>query len=123
MMMKGAKTWDEMLAEMPADLQERIHEGARKIVRENRLARIRETAMKTQSEVKGMTQDGVSRLENRKDWLVSSLNTYVRGMGGTLKIVAELPGVGTVELPVTSRGTLAKSPSGVKAPPRRRRVS
>ena len=124
-MMKGAKTWDEMLAEMPEDDQREIRKGAAEIIRENRLARIRETAMRKQSEVEGMTQDAVSRLENRKDWLVSSLNTYIRGMGGRLKIVAELPGLGTVELPITARGRLAAktAASRAKAASRKRKAS
>lgn len=120
-MMKGARTLDEIMAEMPAERRERIYAGAQRIIQENRLARIREVMMKKQSEVEGMTQDAVSRLENRKDWLVSSLNTYVRGMGGTLKIVAELPGVGSIELPVSARGRLkAPAHEEVAARPARR---
>ncbi len=120
MRVKGV-LWEEILAEMPVEDQQEIGRRSAELHKEYRLSQIREMAMKKQSEVEGMTQDGVSRLERRKDWLVSSLNTYVRGMGGTLKIVAELPGVGTVELPVSARGRLkAGGAEKPKAAPQRR---
>ena len=62
-----------------------------------------------------MTQAGVSRLEGRKDWLVSSLNTYVRGLGGTLKLVATLPDVGDVELAIGPNGKLVKQKAPAEA--------
>jgi len=34
-------------------------------------------------------QDSISRLENRSDLLLSTLQSYVEAMGGTLSIVAE----------------------------------
>lgn len=39
-----------------------------------------------------MKQDGISRLENRSDMLLSTLNKYISAMGGTLKLIAEFPG-------------------------------
>jgi hypothetical protein len=105
-MMKDAKTWDELRAELPARDRAAIEARATELKKATVLAELRETAMKKQSEVTGMTQYGVSRLESRKDWLVSSLNAYVRGMGGTLKLVANLPGVGDVELPLDAQGEL-----------------
>ncbi|WP_421760611.1 hypothetical protein [Devosia sp.] len=114
--MKGAKTWEEIRAELPQELQDKITEGAKELGKTIRLQEIRELAAKKQAEVEGMTQAGVSRLEGRKDWLVSSLNTYVRGLGGTLKLVATLPDVGDVELAIGPNGKLVKQ----KAPARRK---
>jgi hypothetical protein len=46
--------------------------------------------------------------------LLSSLNSYVRGLGGTLKIVAELPNVGQVDLQLT-RQTKVRGATGANA--------
>ena len=39
----------------------------------------------------GIGQDGVSRLEQRSDLLLSTLSNYVEAMGGKLRLVAEFP--------------------------------
>ena len=39
----------------------------------------------------GITQDGVSRLEQRSDLLLSTLRKSVEAMGGNLSLVAEFP--------------------------------
>jgi transcriptional regulator with XRE-family HTH domain len=39
----------------------------------------------------GVTQDGVSRLEKRSDFLLSTLRKTVQAMGGNLSLVAEFP--------------------------------
>lgn len=39
----------------------------------------------------GMKQDGISRLENRSDMLLSTLRKVIQGMGGDLSIVAVFP--------------------------------
>lgn len=114
--MKGV-SWEEMRAELPLEDQQYITDRANELRKALRLQEIREVAKKRQAEVEGMTQAGVSRLEGRTDWLVSSVNAYVRGLGGTLKIVANLPDVGEVELAIGANGKLAPE----KAPTRRRK--
>ena len=113
--MKGVPL-EDVMARLPKARQDKVRKRAEELISEYPLSRLRQAAMKKQSEIKGMTQDGVSRLENRQDWLVSSLNTYVEGMGGRLKIVAELPGVGAVELPVKT----ARAGSALSKPSARR---
>lgn len=44
------------------------------------------------AKVLGITQDSVSRLEQRSDLLLSTLRKTVRAMGGDVRIVAEFPG-------------------------------
>lgn len=39
----------------------------------------------------GITQDSVSRLEQRSDLLLSTLRRTIEAMGGTLSLVAEFP--------------------------------
>ncbi len=46
----------------------------------------------------GIGQEGVSRLERRDDSLVSTLRKAVEAMGGELRLIAELPDGGRVEL-------------------------
>jgi len=94
-------TWEEVLAGEPLDVQQAIAEAIAQRKKADALRDLRALAKKKQDEVEGMRQDGVSRLEKRNDMLLSSLNAYVRGLGGTLKIVAELPDVGPVELEIT----------------------
>lgn len=39
----------------------------------------------------GITQDGVSRLEQRSDLLLSTLRKTIEAMGGNLSIIAQFP--------------------------------
>jgi len=59
------------------------------------LKALRAAAGKTQTEVAAliaMTQSELSRLERRHDVRFSTLNRYVRALGGRLKITAEING-------------------------------
>ena len=38
-----------------------------------------------------ISQDGVSRIEKRSDFLLSTLRSYVEAMGGKLRLVVEFP--------------------------------
>ena len=38
-----------------------------------------------------MSQDGVSRIEKRRDFLLSTLRSYVEAMSGKLRLVVEFP--------------------------------
>lgn len=65
------------------------------IAEEMTLRDLRVALEKTQQELGTalhMKQDGISRLENRSDMLLSTLNKYISAMGGTLKLIAEFPG-------------------------------
>ena len=46
----------------------------------------------------GISQDGVSRLEQRSDLLLSTLRRTVEAMGGSLSLVARFPDRPPVEL-------------------------
>ena len=46
----------------------------------------------------GITQDGVSRLEQRSDLLLSTLRRTVEAMGGSLSLIASFPDRPPVEL-------------------------
>ncbi len=58
------------------------------------LRELRKAHHKTQTQVAktlGMSQDQISRLEQRSDLLLSTLRKFVEGMGGQLSLVAEFP--------------------------------
>ena len=105
---------DELLADESPELRAAIAKLGRELVRAETLRRLRELAQKKQDEIAGLSQQSVSRIEGRSDILLSSLNTYVRGLGGTLKLVADLPNVGPVELELTRQATV----KGAKSAPR-----
>jgi len=62
----------------------------------------------------GITQDSVSRLEQRSDLLLSTLRKTVEAMGGRLSLVAEFPDHAPVVLSGITEHETAKQP------PRRR---
>lgn len=55
------------------------------------LRRAHKLTQKRMAEVLGIGQDGVSRLEQRSDMLVSTLRNYVEAVGGKLSLVAQFP--------------------------------
>lgn len=59
----------------------------------------------------GITQDGVSRLEQRSDLLLSTLRKTVEAMGGSLSLVAEFPD----RAPVVLSGLSTEEPGTTKA--------
>jgi transcriptional regulator with XRE-family HTH domain len=75
--------------------QEKIKPRAPELVaREMSLRELRHALGKTQKTVAhtlNMGQDGVSRLENRSDLLLSTLRNYVEAVGGSLTLVVQFP--------------------------------
>ena len=68
--------------------------AAQLIAEEMTLQELRQARKLTQvlmAKALGITQDGVSRLEQRSDLLLSTLRKAVKAMGGNLSLVAEFP--------------------------------
>jgi DNA-binding transcriptional regulator YiaG len=90
-----SKTLQQKLNGLTAARRERIERRANALVAEEMtLQELRRAYKLTQAELArnlGMTQDQVSRLEQRTDILLSTLSKYVQGMGGNLSLVAEFP--------------------------------
>jgi hypothetical protein len=101
---------EELLSEESPELRAKITARGKELIKAETLRQLRSLARKKQGEIAGMKQDGVSRLERRSDMLLSSLNTYVRGLGGTLKIVADLPDIGRVDLELTRQARVKAAP-------------
>ena len=55
------------------------------------LRRARERTQVQVAKELGITQDSVSRLEQRSDLLLSTLRSYVEALGGSLSLIAEFP--------------------------------
>lgn len=62
----------------------------------------------------GISQDGISRLEQRSDLLLSTLRKTVEAMGGSLSLIARFPDRPPVELVSTANG---RPPSATRAKP------
>ena len=62
------------------------------------LRRARQLTQVTVARELGISQDGVSRLEQRSDLLLSTLRRTVEAMGGSLSLIATFPDRPPVEL-------------------------
>jgi DNA-binding XRE family transcriptional regulator len=93
---------DEVLARLPRDEREAVAARTAELVtREMSLRDLRKALGKTQlamADRLGIKQENVSRIEQRSDMLLSTLNKYLRSMGGRLRLVAEFEGRPPVEL-------------------------
>jgi DNA-directed RNA polymerase specialized sigma subunit len=94
------KSWDEVTAarrEDP-DYRSRVDAAKRSAIAEideYHLAQLRRILEFTQTDVAarmGIDQARVSRVEHTTDPKLSTLRAYVEALGGTLTIVAEIPG-------------------------------
>jgi len=83
-----AKSLNDKLSELTPARRAIIQERANQLVAEEMTLRdLRLALKKTQQdlcETLHMKQDGISRLEQRSDMLLSTLNKYVVAMGGAL---------------------------------------
>ena len=90
-----AKTLDRMIKELPLKRRAKVESRAAElIVEEMTLRDMRKARKLTQVELAeelNIGQDSVSRLEKRRDILLSTLRNVVQAMGGRLRIVAEFP--------------------------------
>ena len=93
---------DEMMAELPPERRRRIEERAAELIAEEMTLReLRKARQLTQASVArelGISQDAISRLEQRSDLFLSTLRRTVEAMGGSLSLVARFPDRPPVEL-------------------------
>ena len=89
------RTLKEVIKGLPAAQRKEIAaQAARLIGDEMTLRDLRKAHELTQARIAqalNISQDGVSRLEKRSDFLLSTLRSYVEAMGGRLRLVAEFP--------------------------------
>jgi DNA-binding transcriptional regulator YiaG len=90
-----AKSLDAIIASLPRKRREKIAaRGKALIAQELTLRALRQALGQTQAKLAadlGVGQDTVSRYEQRTDMLLSTLQLYVKAMGGKLSLIAEFP--------------------------------
>jgi DNA-binding XRE family transcriptional regulator len=106
-------TLDEILSEMSAERRARIDQLVDEMREEMNLREVRRLRKLTQTRLSKklkIGQEGVSRIEKRSDLYISTLRSYVEGVGGKLKLVVELPNRAPVILAGLGENTAAKKP-------------
>ena len=103
-----SKTVDKMIVKMPKK-HERIKKRAKELFAEDMgLQALRKALKLTQKNLAkklSIGQEGVSRLEQRSDLMLSTLRNHSEAMGGKLRITAEFPNHTPVNLSGFSKPT------------------
>ena len=93
---------NDVIAGLDPARRRKVEERAAGLIAEEMTLReLRKARQLTQASVAaelGITQDGVSRLEQRSDLLLSTLRKAIEAMGGSLSLVARFPDRPPVEL-------------------------
>lgn len=93
---------DDMLSRLPEDRRRKVEARTAELIAEEMSLRdLRKALGKTQVAVAkklGMKQENVSRIEQRADVLLSTLDSYLKALGGRLRLVAEFKGRAPVTL-------------------------
>lgn len=117
------KSLDQILASLPAKRRAAVEARAAALIEEERTLRdLRKALGRTQAQLAkklGVGQDAISRLEQRSDILLSTLQDYVRALGGELSLVATFPDRPAVSLK-TLQSIADARPAKKKAPARPR---
>ncbi len=89
------KSLDQKLNELTSERRARVEKRTRELIAEEMSLRdLRKALKKTQKTVAAnlhLGQDGISRLEQRSDLMISTLGKYIRAMGGSLSLIAQFP--------------------------------
>lgn len=93
---------DDVIEGLDRMRRERVEERAAELIAEEMTLReLREARRLTQVSLArelGIGQDGISRMEQRSDLLLSTLRKTVEAMGGSLSLIARFPDRPPVEL-------------------------
>ncbi|WP_375514177.1 XRE family transcriptional regulator [uncultured Nostoc sp.] len=85
----------DVMEKLPPSRRAKIEARAQELIAENMtlqdIRKARKLTQESMAELLGIRQDSVSRMEKRADLLISTLRSYVKAMGGELKLVAEFP--------------------------------
>lgn len=95
----------ERIERLPKERRDRIEADAIEMAQEMHLTEIRKALSVTQAELAkkvGMAQGDISRFEKAElaGTKLSTLERYVRGMGGNLRIVADFPDGTVARIPL-----------------------
>lgn len=96
------KSLQEVIQILPvsqqADIEARFQELYAEELSLRDLRKARELTQERMAELLHMRQESVSRLEKRSDLLLSTLRSYIRAMGGDLKLIVQFPDRPPVQL-------------------------
>lgn len=107
-----AHKFEELRKAMSPERRERTRERTAALLLAMDLAELRGTLGVTQEELASrleISQSNVSRLERRRDMLVSTLRDVVEAYGGQLRLIADFTD-GSVEIGQFDRGKAAGTP-------------
>lgn len=86
---------NQLIAELPPELQERVKQKAEVKILEIRLRQLREELEMSQAELAkkmGVSQPAIAAIEARGDEIkLASLKKYVEALGGKLSLSVEMP--------------------------------
>lgn len=109
------RTLNEVMAGLPKARRRAVEKRANELIAEELSLRdLRKALQLTQADVAaslGKGQDEISRIEQREDLLLSTLQGYIRSLGGELELVCIFRGRGPVRIksgPFAARGKTAK---------------
>ena len=87
-------TLDDLVTALPAERQQRVKNKAQVLSQSIELAKLRKTKQLKQTELAalmGVSQASISKVESGKDIQLSTLQNYVRALGGEVSIIAKMP--------------------------------
>jgi len=95
-----AKNFNELLAKMSPERRARVEARVKETIAQMPLEELRNARELTQTqlaEVLQVSQGAISKVERRADMYISTLRSYIRAIGGDLRIQAVFPD-GAVEI-------------------------
>lgn len=116
------KNINQIIRDLPPERRAKVSARANELIGEEMaLQHVRKALDLTQEQMAkllGIGQDSVSRIESRSDMLISTLQSYIEAMGGSLKVIAEFPdgrvslsGLGTEQTKRLRRPATSKRPA------------
>ncbi len=84
----------DYVADLPVDRQQAINNKSKILSQSIELGKLRKTKQLKQTELAammGVSQASISKVESGKDIQLSTLQNYVRALGGEVSIIAKMP--------------------------------
>ena len=85
---------NDYVAGLPADRQQVINNKSKILSQSIELAKLRKAKQLKQTElaaIMGVSQASISKVESGKDIQLSTLQNYVRALGGEVSVIAKMP--------------------------------
>jgi DNA-binding XRE family transcriptional regulator len=92
--MKPRKTFQSLYQKLPATKRTQIEKRVNETLAEMELKELRAHRHLSQTvvgEALGIKQAAVSRIEGRDDLMLSTLQSYIEALGGSLELIAHFP--------------------------------